>query len=165
MLLLTPEKTILRTHYEICHRDVDGAVVWSEDSPNRFHQAGEEFVLKVLFSKEESAPSAYYIGLSKTADTPFGDITSVSEPSGNGYSRQSVPASSFEVVYVPPHYRAYTKKVTFVASGGAFDETKWAFLSTADSGGFLISSVEFSQPRTLADGESLDVSLYIEGGS
>jgi len=150
----------------IRHRDRLGRILAEEVLENMLHDEGEQFLCQVAFSEEQSVPANYYVGLDNRGSLAEADnLAALSgEPSGNGYSRQAVASDNtdFTVSQESGDYQALTKTVTFTASGGSIGPVTKMFLATSSDGsGKLIASVALSQSRTLADGESLECSMYI----
>lgn len=134
---------------------------WVE--PNALADEGEEDILDVYF-RGATAPTQFYIRLFN--DTPvetdsLSDLTG--EPSGNGYSAQLVERSGtgFPTLSLDSgDFQLVSKTVTFTASSGSIGPVTYAVLATStDSSGLLLGFVALSTSRTLADGESLDVTL------
>jgi len=161
-----PRKVDAHSIWTVRHLDARGRLLWADCGHNMLHDEGEEFFCRVLFTEEATPPAAYYLGLDNRASLAEADtLSSLSgEPSGNGYSRQAVNSDStdFTISQESGDYQAKTKTVTFTASGGSIGPVTKMFLATSsDNNGKLIASRALSQERTLADGESLECSLYI----
>lgn len=154
--------------WDIRHYSKDGELLFGQVAHNMLHDEGEEFIVDVVFDETQSVPANYYIGLDARASLAEADALTdlVSEPSGNGYAREAVASDNTDFTNSQDSgdWQALTKTVTFTASGGSIGAVTKAFLTTVSTGtaGVLISSVALSQSRTLADGESLDVSMYIK---
>src|SRR3989304_9429600 len=77
--------------------DKDGNLKWEElGLPNIWHDEGEEWICKVVFSEAQAVPASYYLGLDARGSLSEADtLTSLSgEPSGNGYARQAVASDA-----------------------------------------------------------------------
>ena len=162
-------RTNFHSVWTIRHLDAMGRTIWGETAHNMLHDEGEEFMLDVVFTETQSVPASYYIGLDDRTlaeDDTLADLTN--EPSGSGYARQAVASNDTDFTLTQASgedgYRATTSVETFTANGGAWGEVDNAFLCTVISGtsGKLIASVALSTPRTLQNGESLQVSMYIK---
>ena len=161
-------KAIGRTKqiWHFIHRDKDGQVIWEDRIENALADEGERDILGVYY-RAETAPTEFYIGLVNGAPSESTTLSTLSgEPSGNGYSRQLVERSSvgFPTVQqdVNGDWQVVSKTVTFAASGGSIGPVDHAFLATtSDNTGKFVAYVALSQSRTLADGETLDVTLTI----
>ena len=158
----------LLTIEEIRHLDKEGEIIWSaRELLNTFHNDGEEFMLKALFSGELDIPDDYYFGLDKRTTIRIGDnlVSLLDEPENefNGYARQPIAASGqFVVDTTSDHYYARGPILHFSASGGSWGPVRNLFLSTtrqSDYGGYLLASVPLSQTITVADGESISVRM------
>ncbi len=158
----------LRTFWEVRHYDREGRLLWSGQMGNIYHDEGEEFSVKVLFTEESSVPANYYLGLdARSSLAEDDDLAALSgEPSGNGYSRQTVASDNTDFTAQQDggtsDWEAVTKEVTFAASGGDWSELKNIFLATSSDGsGKLIASAVFDTPRTVKDGEELKCTMTI----
>jgi hypothetical protein len=156
----------LITIKEIKHFGKNGKVIWqAKDLPNIFHNDGEEFMLKVCFSGEESVPANYYFGLDKRSSLLASDnlASLVDEPNNefNGYRRQSISSEGqFVINTSSSHYYAKSPIIHFSASGGSWGPVNNLFLSTVaqnDYDGYLLASVPLSHVMSLSDGESMSV--------
>ena len=140
---------------EIAHFSSDQKIIWSSGNLlNILHNSGKEFVLKTLFTGEESIPTDYYIGLDSRATlTAAQTMANLSEPSGSGYTRQTVSSSgdfNYDSIGL-----VKTSLLTFLCTSGSYS-VKNVFLTTEpDDTGFLISSVPLTENRTLTSGETL----------
>lgn len=161
-------KAIGRTKqvWKFVHRDANGNILWQKEVINALADEGERDILGVYY-RGETAPTQFYIRLYN--DTPVETDTLadlVGEPAGNGYAPQLVERSSVGFPTVQQDasgdWQVVSKTVTFSASGGSIGPVTYAVLATSsDNTGKLIAFVALSQSRTLADGESLDVTLTI----
>jgi len=111
------------------------------------HDEGEEYLLQVAFSEEQSAPANFYIGLcDDTLVEADGLADILNELSGNGYARQTVASDDTDCVIAidGDYYKCTFAEQTFTASGGNWDEVG-----------------PIDPARTLSDGDSADVETYI----
>jgi len=152
--------------WTFCHIGVDGRIMDEWEAYNALADEGEEYMLDVGLRQATQATN-FYLGL--VNDTPvetdaLTDLTG--EPSGNGYSRQTIEANATgwpTLALDSGDYQATSKTVTFTASGGSIGPAIYAILATSsDNTGKLIAYVALSQSRTLADGESLQCSMSIK---
>ena len=150
----------------------NGEVIWQDhDILNLLHTEGEQFLLTCCFDNNGSVvPPNYYFGLDSRSTLATADTMSTissAEPSGNGYSRQTISSSGgFTIQQVGSYYRAVGSIVTFSATG-TFGPIRNLFLTNAsDNSGYLISSAELSSPVTFATGDSvaLRMSLQLRNG-
>jgi hypothetical protein len=129
------------------------------------HDEGEEYLLQVAFSEEQSAPANFYIGLcDDTLVEADGLADILNELSGNGYARQTVASDDTDCVIAidGDYYKCTFAEQTFTASGGNWDEVNtWFIGTTSDNAGKLIASGPIDPARTLSDGDSMDVEIYI----
>lgn len=177
------------TYWRYQHRTADGRVLWLSGigdvdlevgspehvealadqmfTPNALADEGEQSMLDVYF-RGATAPTAFYIALYN--DTPVDTDTMASlagEPSGSGYARQLVERSNtgFPTLALDSgDFRAVSSVETFTASGGSIGPVTHACLVTAatGTGGLHIAYNALSTSRTLASGESLDVTYRIK---
>lgn len=144
----------------------DGQLKWSETQHNALTNEGQQEMLGV-YLQGATAPTAYAIGLSSMTfakTTGYAGITN--EPSGNGYARQTVnrdgTASGWPTLALDSgDYKATAKVVSFVASGGSIGPVTSAFLVSATNNK-LVSYTALSQSRTLADGDTLQVTYSVK---
>jgi len=161
----------MRSFWKVRHIGSQGEVLWEDEGPNIFHDAGEEWLCKVAFSEEAAVPASFYLGLDNRATPTEADTLNdlSGEPTGNGYARQAIASDGVDWTVQQDagsgDWEAQSKTVTFTASGGAIGPVQQMFLATtSDNTGVLICTRPLSQSRTLADGESLECSLYIRIG-
>jgi len=155
------------------HRDAAGHVLAQWTQRNALADVGEQRLLEIYFrDASEAGTTAYYISLSDASNPcSVGETDSLAtantgEPSTFGYSRQLVersatgwPTSALD----SGDWRVVSSTETFSASGGSWGPVNCAVLqTTADNTGDLIAYVALSVARTLASGESLDVSLAVK---
>ena len=154
----------LHTFWNVVHRDVDGTVLYEESGHNILFNLGEQYVLKA-FTGQTAIAANLYLGIDDhtlaEADT-MAELTN--EPVGDGYARIAVAKDTEWTVQLDGgtgDYEALTDVVQFAASGGDWAEMDNVFLCTdaSGAGGTLISSFVMSTPRTVTDGQTLDVSL------
>ena len=92
----------------------------------------------------------------------------VGEPDGtNGYSRQqcSVGTTDFSATQVDGDWQAETAVKTITASGGSIGPLNSLFMAdSSDNTGRLWQSKALETEKTLADGESIDISLFVQFG-
>ncbi len=157
--------------WTVRHRDAQGRLIYADFGPNIFHDEGEEFAVKALFTEEESVPANYYLGLDNRSSPAEGDALAdlSGEPSGNGYSRVAVASDATDFTAQQDggtsDWEAVTKTCTFTADGGSIGPVQQMFLATSSDGtGKLICTRALSQSRTLADGESLACTLTVRIG-
>lgn len=152
--------------FELIAHDAAGNEIWRDELHNALLDEGEKDFLDV-YLRGATAPSGFYLRLYN--DTPaetdtLADLTG--EPSGNGYAPIAVErnATGWPTLALDSgDYMATSKTVTFQASGGAIGPVTYCVLATSsDNTGKLISSAALSQTRTLAAGESLDVTYKIK---
>lgn len=160
----------LNSMWEVTQTDARGRLIWADFGHNVFHDEGEEWACQVLFSETASVPAAFYLGLDHRTSLAESDTLEdlSGEPSTNGYARKAVnsDAAGFTVSQESGDYQAKTKQVTFTASGGSIGPVTKMFLCTVATGttGPLIASRVLSQERTLADGESLNCTMFVRFG-
>jgi len=145
----------------------DGQVIQKfENLKNMLHQDGEEFILRACFIGGQSnsvIPANYFLGLDNRVE-PFESDTLAAltgEPTGNGYSRQTISSSGeFVVSLDTSHFKAVSPIVTFQAVTGSWGPVNNLFLSTTlDDTGFLICTVVLPQALTVAANDSVTMRM------
>lgn len=120
----------------------------------------------------QSKPANYYIGWCEEAEDQISAtalLADLTELSGNGYSRQAVPADSTNMVSAPGGAygrKLTTKEVTFTAAGGNWNLAKTMFLATtADDSGKLLWTQPLNSGNgvTLLDTQSWDCDMTLLG--
>lgn len=147
--------------------DAQGKLKWEElNLKNNLSDEGEYMFLDVVL-RAGTAPSGFYLRLFN--DTPvetdtLGNLTG--EPTANGYAAQTVERSTTgwpTLALDSGDYRAVSSTEIFTASGGSWGPVIYCVLATStDSSGKLVSYVALSQSRTLATGESLQVTYRLK---
>jgi hypothetical protein len=154
------------------HRAADGSVLEQWTQRNALADVGEQRLLEVYFRDATEPGANEYLSLSdasnpcSVAETDSLATANTGEPSTNGYARQVItrdtsgwPTSALD----SGDWRIVSTTETFSASGGSWGPVNCAVLqTTADNTGDHLAFVALSQARTLASGESLDVSLAIK---
>lgn len=147
--------------------DKDGKLRWEElDRPNNLADEGEYMFLDVTL-RAGTAPSNFYLRLFN--DTPvdtdtLGSLTG--EPSGNGYTAQTVERNTTgwpTLALDSGDYQATSSTEIFSATGAGWGPVIYCVLATStDSSGKLVSYVALSQSRTLGAGETLQVTYKLK---
>jgi hypothetical protein len=148
--------------------DKDGKLKWEElDRQNALADEGEYMFLDVTL-RAGSAPSSYYLRLYNVTPTDTSNLTSVStyEPTTGGYAAQTVARNTTgwpTLGLDSGDYQATCATQTFSATGVGWGPVTYCVLaSSTDSSGKLVSYVALSTPRTLASGESLQVTYKLK---
>lgn len=159
--------------FEFAAYDAQGNLLWTEEAHNNLADEGEQHFLDVTLRNATGA-TQFYIGLSDSttpcsiAETNNLTAASAGEPSSNGYARSDGLVERSNVGWPTlaldsGDYMATSTVETFVASGGSWGPVFCAFLATTiDNTGKLISYAPLSVGRTLASGESLQVTYKIK---
>ena len=147
--------------------DKDGNLKWEElNRQNNLADEGEYMFLDVTL-RAGTAPSNYYLRLFN--DTPIetdtlGSLTG--EPTQYGYTAQTVERNTTgwpTLALDSGDHQATSSTETFTASGGSWGPVIYCVLATTvDNSGKLVSYVALSQSRTLANGESLQVTYRLK---
>lgn len=154
------------------HLSAQGQVIDEWESKNSLADEGEQFFLDV-FLRAATGPTQFYIGLTDSTSTcsitdtsTLTSAAALGEPSTNGYARQLVERSATgwpTLALDSGDYQATSSTETFSASGGSWGPVYCAFLGTTTDGtGKLISYTALSTGRTLADGESLQITYRVK---
>lgn len=153
--------------WSFVHYNADGSIKDQWSMFNALLDEGEQDILDIVF-RNASEPSSFYVGLCNSTPGETTTLTTLSgEPSGSGYARIALARDNTDfptLALASGDYQLTSKTVTFTASGGTIGAVTSAFLCTVASGtsGKLYASVALSTSRTLADGESLTVTLNIK---
>jgi len=130
------------------------------------HQQGLQALLETYF-RGSTQPSTLYVGLAEDTSLAEGaTLSSVTEVSGSGYSRQSLTCNSSGWVTSEDagsgDWRVVSAQVTFTASG-TWSTARTVFVTNVASGtsGILIASGPLSVERTLGNGDQLKVTITI----
>ncbi len=161
------------------HLDINGNILYEEkDVKNIIHSKGQQYMLSVLFDGY-GIPNDYYIGLDNRTTLQLEDTLetiSSSEPSSNGYARQSIGNDQFNLTVGSPdaNYKADSPIVLFRATGGSWGPVKNVFLSSTlsttsglDTSGSkpifqtVISSINLSSEVTVNSGESVSMKISL----
>ena len=128
------------------------------------HDEGEEFVLQVAFSEEQSAPANFYVGLCNDTLAKTDGLADIAdEVTGTGYARQTVASDNTDCVVAADgdYYKVTFAEQTFTA-GGTWTAANTAFLATTVANtGKLIASYPIDPVRTLGNGDTVDVEVYV----
>ncbi len=153
--------------FELVAYNAQGQEIWRETAKNNLADGGEQMFLDVGL-RAGTAPTNYYIALYNDTIVDTDTLSTVTgEPSTNGYARSLVERSATgwpTLALDSGDYQATSSTETFTASGGSWGPVTYAALVTASSGttGTLVSYAALSQSRTLASGESLQVTYRVK---
>jgi hypothetical protein len=156
------------------HRAKDGRVIERWQEHNTLSKLADQRMLENYYRGGAAAGASFYLGLvdsttpcSIAKQDSFATVVGYGEPSGNGYARQAVAKDGTAAGWPTSaastnDWHIVSKVVTFTSSG-TIGPVYCAFLSDASSGSATDwhAWVALSQARTLANGESLDVSMDI----
>lgn len=157
--------------FELKYYDAEGKLQGVEYAQNNLADEGEQAFLDV-YLRAATGPVQFYYGLSDSTstcsivDTNTLTLASAGEPATNGYARQLVERSAVgwpTLALDAGDYQATSSTETFTASGGSWGPVYCAFVSTTiDNTGKLVSYAPLSTGRTLAAGESLQVTYKVK---
>lgn len=130
------------------------------------HQEGLQYFAEVGATGQQTKADNFYVGLMAEASlAENAGLSALTEVTGVGYTRQAVPATALGITSQAGgtnDWRLVLSQVTFTA-GGTWDTANgWFIATTVDGSGKLIASGALSQPRTLGNGDSLNVTPTIE---
>jgi hypothetical protein len=166
---------VLRTNHDIkeigsmdfhCY-DKDGNLKWEDlNRSNSLADEGEYMFLNIVL-QAGTVPTNYFLRLFNSTPVDTNTLASLTgEPAGTGYVAQTVERSwtGWPTLDLDSgDYQATSSTETFVASGGSWGPVSYCVLATStDSSGKLVSYVALSTPRTLASGESLQVTYKLK---
>ena len=143
--------------------DKDGNLIWEElDRPNNLADEGEELFLDVAL-RGATAPTNFYLRLFNDTPTETDTLGSLTgEPTDHGYASCTVEANTTgwpTLALDSGDFQATSSTETFTASGGSWGPVTYCVLATSTK---LVSYVVLSTPRTLASGESLQVTYKVK---
>ena len=158
--------------FELIALNADGSEKWRDRAKNSLADEGESIFLDCNL-RATNCPSTFYMRLTdSTTPCSLGDTDTLTtaaalgEPSSNGYTAQQITrdATGWPTLALDSgDYQATSKTVTFSATGGTWGPVYCVFLgTTSNNTGKLISYAALSVGRTLADGESLQVTYKIK---
>lgn len=136
--------------------------------PNALADEGETDMLDVYF-RAATAPTTFYVGLLNSTPTDTTTLTTMTaEAATGGYSRKQLARSAVgwpTLALDVGDYRLVSAITTFTATGATIGPVTYSFLcSNAASGtsGKFLAYTALSGSRTLADGDSLDVTTRVK---
>lgn len=157
--------------FELTAYAPDGAMIWSEEAHNNLADEGEQAFLDI-YLRGATGPTQFYLGLADSstpcsiAETNTLTTASAGEPSGNSYARQLIERSNTgwpTLALDSGDYMATSSTETFTASGAGWGPVYCVFLgTTSDNTGKHISYAPLSTARTLAAGESLQITYRVK---
>lgn len=107
-----------------------------------------------------TAPTTLYIALCTADPTDSGTGSSITEPSGNGYSRTSVTANSTNF---PASSGGAIANGTVIdcgtASGGSWGTITHIAICDASSAGNVIAHADLDASKVIADGDSFEIAI------
>lgn len=152
--------------FHVTHRAADGGLLWEGDADNVLADGGEQAFLNCVL-RATSCPTTFYLRLYN--DTPVETdtlSTLTGEPTTNGYAAQELTrdATGWPTLALDSgDYQATSRTVTFNATGGSWGPVTYLALATStDTSGVLVSYAALSTSRTLAAGESLQVTYRLK---
>jgi hypothetical protein len=147
-------------------RDRDGNLKWEESKQNALADEGESLMLDTFF-RATNKPSTFFVRLFNDTPVETDNLAALAnEVSGTGYAATEITRDStgFPTLELNSgDYQVVSKQITFLANGSAWTAATYAVLSTtANNTGKLVAFVALSGTRTLADGDSLKVTITIK---
>lgn len=147
-------------------KDKDGNLVEKWSQQNALADEGESLLLDSFFRGQNSPTGGFYVRLFN--DTPaetdsLADLTG--EPSGNGYSASALAqdTTDFPTLELDSgDYRVVSKSVVFTSTGTIGPVTYAVLATSTDNSGKLIAYVALSESRTLANNETLTITITIK---
>lgn len=152
--------------------DKDGNLIWKELArENNLADEGEYMFLNVVL-KNGTAPAGFYLRLYNTTPVETSTLSAISatEPATTyAYAAQALTrdGTGWPTLELDSNdYQATSATKTFQATGGPWGPVTYCVLADVthanDATGKLISFVALSTSRTLADGESLQVTYKLK---
>lgn len=153
--------------FELVAFNAQGEEIWRDTAVNNLADEGEFMFLDVTL-RNGTAATNFYLALYNDTPTETDTMATLTgEPSTNNYSRQLIErsATGWPTLALDSGDEMATSSVeTFSASGGSWGPVTYVCLVTTISGtaGKLVSYAALSQSRTLASGESLQVTYKVK---
>lgn len=134
-------------------------------TPNALTDQGEQALLDVFF-RNGTAPTFYFALYNDTPVDTDTLATLLGEPASGGYGRLAVARNTTDwptLGLQGGDYRVDSATKTWTASGGSIGPVNTLALVSVASGtaGTFYAHAALSAARTLADGDSLDVSMQV----
>lgn len=148
------------------HIAADGTILAEWNTSNALADEGESVFLDCTL-RATSCPTTFYLRLFNDTPTETDTLSSLTgEPTTNGYTAQEITRNSSgwpTLALDSGDFQATSSTETFSASGGSWGPVTHAVLATStDSSGKLIAYTALSTSRTLAAGESLQVTYRLK---
>ena len=143
--------------------DAQGNLKWEElNRPNSLADEGEYLFLDVVL-RGVTPPTNFFLRLFNDTPTETDTLGSLTgEPTQNGYASCTVEGNTTgwpTLALDSGDHQAQSSTETFTASGGSWGPVTYCVLATSTK---LVSYVVLSTPRTLASGESLQVTYKLK---
>lgn len=152
--------------FQLACYDASGALKWQETAHNALADEGEQYFLGVGLRGTTMAANTYLRLFNDTPAETDTLSTLTGEPSGSGYSAQTLSsdATGWPTLGLDSgDYQATSATKTFTASGGTIGPVTYLVLATSTDGtGKLLSYAALSTSRTLSDGDSLNVTYKLK---
>ena len=148
--------------------DKGGNLKWVDVAFNALANEGEYLIEDVIF-RGSAPPTKFYLRLYNTTPVLTSTLSSLSayEPAtANGYNpaNQRITRDSTGFPLVPQlvslHYEISSKTITITATGAIGPVTYAALTTSSDNTGKLMAYAALSGSRTLASGDSLQLTSY-----
>ena len=148
--------------------DKSGNLKWVDVAFNALANEGEYLIEDVIF-RGSAPPTQFYLRLYNTTPVLTSTLSSLStyEPAtANGYNpaNQGITRDSTGFPLVPQlvslHYEISSKTITITATGPIGPVTYAALTTSSDNTGKLLAYAALSGSRTLASGDSLQLTAY-----
>lgn len=147
--------------------DATGALKWTDVAHNSLTNEGQYLFLDVVL-RGGTAATQFYVRLFNDTPVITDTISTLTgEPSGTyGYAAQLIEksATGWPTLALDSGNQQATSSVeTITASGGSIGPVTYACLTTStDSSGKLVSFAPLSQSRTLAAGDSIQITYKVK---
>lgn len=159
-------------HFEFIAFNANGQEIWRDEFHNILSDGGEQSFLD-CYLRAQNCPTTFWLRLSNptncgdaSAETSSLATIATSEPTTNGYVKKELTRNTSgwtSLALDSGDYQATAAVQTFNASGGSWGPVTCAFIATtSDNTGVFVASGALSASRTLANGESLQVTYRIK---
>jgi hypothetical protein len=151
------------------HFNAQGDLIWAGIAFNALANEGEYLIEDVMF-RGATAPTGYFLRLYNTTPALTSTLSTLAASeaaTANGYApaSQGITKDSTGWPLVPQlvssHYEITSKTVTITATGAIGPVIYAALSTTSDNTGKLVAYAALAATRTLASGDSLQITYKI----
>jgi hypothetical protein len=154
-------------HIWIMRHIHNGEVIFEMEKKNIIPDEGEKAFVDTFYRDNGAvyfASPMFWVGLYQGNVSESTTLTTIpNEPSGSGYSRQSIERSAVGWPTIEQHegdWRVVSQTISFTATGGNIGPVSGAFLATSsDDSGVLMGALSFVFERTIPAGDIIEFEI------